>query len=602
MGRLMMSTAIFDLETDGLLDEVTTIHCLVFYDVEEKKLYSFIPSKVNEGLVKLETYDTLVGHNIIGYDIPVVEKLHPHIKLSDNVVDTLILSKLAYYNMHAVDEQRDIPPNLKGRYSLEAWGHRLGDNKGDYGEQENAWDTYTNEMLEYCEQDVKLTVKLYKKLLTKDWLPAGALRIEQEFAKVITEQTIAGWEFDVDKAQRLHVELMRDKEEIEKELYETFKPKYIYKGEKHYARSPFNRLGVAHWYNSAVEYTPFNPASRAHIALWLGDLYGWKPKMSEKGNPIVDSDVLSKLKYPEAQLLVKFFDINKLIGMVAEGNNAWLKLVGSDGRIHGQLDTVGAVTGRCTHRKPNVAQTPSGRAFKGKECRELFKAKPGYRIVGVDASGLELRMLAHYMAKWDKGSYGKQVLEGDIHCVNGIAAGLMEADWVAHSPEWEKGRGQAKTFIYAFLYGAGDGKIGSIVGGKAKEGKALKAKFFKTLPALEKLITSVTKSASKGYITGLTGRRLYIRSPHAALNTLLQSAGAYVMKYYTVALYSNLKGYDATMVGNIHDEVQMEVLETQVDEVKKIAEASFAEVTDLLNFRIKLEGEAQDGETWYDTH
>ena len=152
------------------------------------------------------------------------------------------------------------------------------------------------------------------------------------------------------------------------------------------------------------------------------------------------------------------------------------------------------------------------------------------------------------------------------------------------------------------MYGAGDGKIGSIVGGKAKEGKELKAKFFKTLPALEKLITSVTKVASKGYITGLTGRRLYIRSPHAALNTLLQSAGAYVMKYYTVALYNNLKGYDASMIGNIHDEVQMEVLETQVDEVKKIAEATFAEVTSLLNFRIKLEGEAQDGRTWYDTH
>lgn len=584
-----MKTAIFDLETNGLLDEVQTIHCLVYYDLEQKQLHSFDYADVVDGLIQLGEYDTLVGHNIIGYDIPVIRKLYPDVQLTDNVVDTLILSKLAYYNMHSIDEQKDIPSNLKGRHSLEAWGYRLNDNKGDFGKQEDAWDNYTPEMLEYCEQDVKLSVKLYRKLLKKDWLPAEALRIEQEFAKIMVEQTITGWKFDVDKAQRLHVELMQDKEAIEKELYETFKPKYLYKGEKHYARAPFNRLGVAHWYNSAVEYTPFNPASRQHIALWLGDLYGWKPKMSEKGNPIVDSVVLSKLKYPEAKLLVKFFDINKLIGMVAEGNNAWLKLVGNDDRIHGQLDTVGAVTGRCTHRKPNVAQTPSGRAFKGKECRELFVAKKGYSIVGVDASGLELRMLAHYMAKWDKGAYGKQVLEGDIHTVNQNAAGLDTRD-------------QAKTFIYAFLYGAGDGKIGSIVGGKAKEGKALKDKFFETLPALEKLITSVTKSAAKGYITGLTGRRLYIRSPHAALNTLLQSAGAYVMKYYTVALYNNLKEYDATMVGNIHDEVQLEVLDSQVDEVKKIAEASFAEVTALLDFRIKLEGEAQDGQSWYDTH
>ncbi len=585
----MMKTAIFDLETNGLLDEVHTIHCLVYYDLEQKQLHSFDYDGVVDGLIQLGEYDTLVGHNIIGYDIPVIRKLYPDVRLTDNVVDTLILSKLAYYNMHSIDEQKDIPSNLKGRHSLESWGYRLNDNKGDFGKQEGAWDNYTPEMLEYCEQDVKLSVKLYRKLRKKDWLPAEALRIEQEFAKIMVEQTITGWEFDVEKAQRLHVELMQDKEVIEKELYETFKPKYIYKGEKHYARVPFNRLGVAHWHNSAVDYTPFNPASRQHIALWLGDLYGWKPKMSEKGNPIVDSAVLSKLKYPEAHLLVKFFDINKLIGMVAEGNNAWLKLVGNDDRIHGQLDTVGAVTGRCTHRKPNVAQTPSGRAFKGKECRELFIAKKGYSIVGVDASGLELRMLAHYMAKWDKGAYGKQVLEGDIHTVNQNAAGLDTRD-------------QAKTFIYAFLYGAGDGKIGSIVGGKAKEGKALKAKFFETLPALEKLITSVTKSAAKGYINGLTGRRLYIRSPHAALNTLLQSAGAYVMKYYTVALYNNLKEYDATMVGNIHDEVQLEVLDSQVDEVKKIAEASFAEVTALLGFRIKLEGEAQNGQTWYDTH
>jgi DNA polymerase I-like protein with 3'-5' exonuclease and polymerase domains len=584
-----MKTAIFDLETNGLLDEVHTIHCLVLYDLEQKELHSFPPHKIDEGLELLSQYDTIVGHNIINFDIPVIRKLYPNVTVSDTVVDTLILSKLAYYNMHSIDEQSEIPPKLKGRYSLESWGYRLNDNKGDFGKQEDAWDKYTPEMLSYCEQDVKLSVKLYKKLLTKKWLPAEALRIEQEFAKIITEQTIAGWEFDVAKAQKLHVELMRDKEAIEKELYETFKPKYMFKGEKEYARAPFNRLGVAHWYNSSVEYTPFNPASRHHIALWLGDLYGWKPKKSEKGNPIVDSKVLSKLKWSEAQLLVKFFDINKLIGMVAEGNNAWLKLVGDDDRIHGQLDTLGAVTGRCTHRKPNVAQTPSSRAFRGKECRELFKAKKGYRIVGVDASGLELRMLAHYMAKWDKGSYGKQVLDGDIHTVNQEAAGLSTRD-------------QAKTFIYAFLYGAGDAKIGSIVGGKAKEGKALKAKFFKTLPALEKLITAVTKSATKGYVTGLTGRRLYIRSPHSALNSLLQSAGAYVMKYYTVALYNNLKGYDAQMVGNIHDEVQMEVLESQVDEVKKIAEASFAEVTDLLDFRIKLEGEAQDGTTWYDTH
>ena len=597
-----MKTAIFDLETNGLLSEVNTIHCLVFYDVEADKMFSFDYDGVLDGLIQLGEYDTIVGHNIIGYDIPVINKLFPAVELNCGVVDTLILAKLAYYNMHSIDEQSDIPPRLKGRYSLESFGYRLNDNKGDFGKQDDAWDVYTPEMLEYCKQDVKLTAKLYKKLLTKDWLPAEALRIEQEFAKIITQQTIDGWEFDVELAQRLHVVLLAEKNSLESELHKVFKPKYFSKGVKQYKKEPFNRLGIAHWEHNSIQLTTFNPGSRNHIAKWLGDQYGWKPKKSEKGNPIVDEAVLSKLKYPEARLLSKYFNVNKLLGMVAEGNNAWLKLVGADDRMHGQVDTVGAVTGRCTHRKPNVAQTPSSRAFMGKECRELYKAKKGYRIVGVDASGLELRMLAHFMAKWDGGSYGQKVLEEDIHYVNGVAAGLMDKDWVKGSPEYDKGRGQAKTFIYAFLYGAGDGKIGSIVGGKAKEGKALKAKFFKTLPALEKLINAVTKSASRGFITGITGRRMYIRSPHAALNTLLQSAGAYEMKYYTVQLANNLKGFDARMVGNIHDEVQMEVLVSQVDEVKKIAEASFAEVTKLLNFRIKLEGEAQDGTTWYDTH
>ncbi len=585
----MKKTAIFDLETDNLLDEVTTIHCLSFYDLEEEELHSFPPCSVYDGLLMLSEYDTIIGHNIIGFDIPVIHKLHPNISLSDTVVDTLLLSKLAYYNMHSVDELSDIPSKLKGRYSLEAWGHRLNSNKGDFGKQEDAWDVFTNEMLLYCEQDVKLTVKLYKKLLTKTWLPAEALRIEQEFAKIITQQTIDGWLFDVSKAQKLHVQLLQEKERVEEELHKVLKPKYLCMSHKSYKNPPYNRNGMAHWEHSSVELTRFNPASRQHIAKWFGDLYGWKPKLSEKGNPVVDSKVLGRLKYPEAKLLSHFFDVNKLLGMVAEGNNAWLKLVGNDDRIHGQLDTLGAVTGRCTHRKPNVAQTPSSRSFMGEECRALFKADKGYRIVGVDASGLELRMLAHYMAKWDGGEYGKKVLEEDIHTVNQEAAGLATRD-------------QAKTFIYAFLYGAGDGKIGSIVGGKAKEGKALKKKFFKTLPALEKLITSVTKAAEKGYITGLTGRRLYIRSPHAALNTLLQSAGAYVMKYYTVLLAEKLTKYDVRFVGNIHDEVQMEVLEAQVDEVKGVAEATFAEVTSTLNFRIKLEGEAKDGNSWLDTH
>ena len=282
--------------------------------------------------------------------------------------------------------------------------------------------------------------------------------------------------------------------------------------------------------------------------------------------------------------------------MVAEGANGWLKLVKDDSRIHGQLDTLGAVTGRCTHMRPNVAQVPSGRAFMGSECRQLFTTPSDKVIVGCDASGLELRMLAHYLAAYDGGEYGEQVVNGDIHTINQEAAGLPT-------------RANAKTFIYAFLYGAGSAKLGSVVGGGLKEGKALKQAFFTKLPALKKLSDAVQKAAEKGFLTGLSKRKYYIRSPHAALNVLLQGAGALIMKYYLIELDKALQlqadltpGIDYEFIGNIHDEVQVEVSKAHAKKVAEICESSFSLVEQKLAFRVKLEGEANIGKTWDDTH
>jgi len=584
-----MRKAIFDIETNGLLYEVTKIHCLVIYDMTEKQTYVYTYDNMEEGIKRLSEFDVIIGHNIIAYDIPVINKLYPEMLSLNKIVDTYLLGQLAYYNLTLVDTNKDMPTKLKGRHSLEAWGYRLGEYKGDFGKQDNAWEYYSEDMLDYCQQDVLVTTKLYKKLLTKD-VPEEALELEQEFAKVIQEQTENGWYFDVEKAQKLHVELMQEKEEIERQLLEVFKPMYLPNGkDKEYRKEPFRRNGIEYWAHTPVKLTEFNPSSRQHIVRWLKNLYGWQPEQhTDKGAPIVDSGVLGKLEYPEAQLLAKYFDLQKVIGMLAEGNNAWLKLVKDDNRIHGELNIMGAVTGRCTHRNPNLAQVPSARAFKGKECRELFTVPKGYTLVGCDASGLELRMLAHFMARYDGGVYGEKVLNEDIHTVNQLAAGLETRD-------------QSKRFIYAFLYGAGDAKIGEVVGGTSKDGKRLKAKFFQSLPALEKLITAVKKSASKGYITGITGRKLMIRSEHAALNVLLQSAGAYVMKYYTIAIANKLRGR-IKLVGNIHDEIQCEVKDEDVEYVSKVLEDTFQDVTEKLNFRIKLEGEANAGRNWSDTH
>jgi len=600
---------IFDIESDGLLDTVSVIHCGVTYNTETKEYKRYTNEEISLLINDLQAADALAGHNIISYDIPVIEKLYG-INLGDKeLYDTLIVSRIAYYNLIAIDSNsRRVPPRLKGSHGLKAWGYRLGDNKGTYGEQEDAWSTYSTEMLDYCEQDVVLNVKLYNKLLTKG-VPWSAISIEQDFALIISRQTRYGWHFDVEKAQALHIELLDEKTSIEDELSKVFTPlkdwipmnvvpMYTKTGsvsklyEKQVARGA-HMDSKGRW--GRFDEIFFNPGSRHHIRRWMEEVYNWhSPEKTEKGTPIINEAVLKNAKFPEAQLLRKYFLIQKVLGMVAEGANGWLRLVQDDGRIYGQVNTLGAVTGRCTHSKPNIAQTPSGRSFKGKECRELWTVPKGKEIVGCDASGLELRMLAHYMAAFDGGEYGEQVVNGDIHTINQEAAGLPTRD-------------NAKTFIYGFLYGAGNAKIGEIVNGTAGHGKKLKESFLNKLPALKKLTSAVKKASKKGFLVGLSGRKYAIRSEHSALNVLLQGAGALVMKYYLVELDKRLQakytsGIDYEFIGNIHDEVQMEVSTDLVEDISKIAEESFAGVEKQLNFRVKLEGEAQHGRTWNDTH
>jgi len=600
---------IFDLETNGLLDTVTTTHCAVTYDTETDEYNLYRPQDIPKLLGDLKKAKAISGHNIIGFDLPVIKKLYG-VDLWEHceIVDTLLLSQLAYYNLQHLDEPTKLPPRMKGLHGLKAWGYRLGTNKGTYGEQEDAWDSFSEEMLEYCKQDVHLNAVLYKRLVAKS-VPAEAFRIEQEFARIIQRQTTFGWLFDIESAQLLHVKLVTKKEKLFKQLEETFKPlqdwialkpapMYTKKGDvsvryqKQIAKGAHNDEDNGWGYWDTIY---FNPGSRHHIRRWMEEVYGWtSPKQTEKGTPIINEEVLKGVKFPEAELLREYFLAQKILGMVAEGKNAWLKLVQDDGRIHGQIKTLGAVTGRCTHNRPNVAQTPSSGSFMGKECRRLFTSPKGRKIVGCDASGLELRMLAHYMAIYDDGAYGEQVVNGDIHTINQEAAGLPTRD-------------NAKTFIYGFLYGAGVAKLGQIVGGSIKKGRELRNRFLAKLPAIENLSDAVKDKAAKGYLFGLNKRKYYIRSEHSALNVLLQGAGAMVMKYYLVALDRELQkqwvpGKDYEFVGNIHDEVQIEVKESIAEDVAKVCVGAFPLVEEELHFRVKLEGEAKIGDTWEETH
>ena len=384
---------------------------------------------------------------------------------------------------------------------------------------------------------------------------------------------------------------MTKREEIKKVMDDTFEPLV----EERWSEKTGKKL--------KDKVTPFNPGSRQQIAYRLMKKYDWKPtEFTPAGQVKIDEDVLKKLDYPEAKTLADYFLIDKRISQLAEGDQAWLKLE-RNGIIHGSINTNGAVTGRATHQSPNLAQVPAVRSPYGRECRSLFTVPNGFKQVGCDLSGLELRCLAHYMHRWDNGTYGDTVINGkqsdgtDIHTVNQRAAGLSTRD-------------QAKTFIYAFLYGAGDAKIGSVTGGGSREGKALKAKFFAAVPALKNLRNAVGTASKRGYLVGLDGRHVHVRSEHAALNTLLQSAGALISKQWLIEvdLWATEKGLkygldaDWAMLGWIHDEIQFAVKEEFADEFGRAVVDCARRAGDYFSFNIPIGAEYSTGMNWAETH
>jgi DNA polymerase I-like protein with 3'-5' exonuclease and polymerase domains len=568
---------IFDLETDGLLDDVTKVHCIVTQDTETGDVRTYDPTQIDLALEVLENADRIGGHNVMAYDIPVLRKLYDF-KYNGKLFDTLVASRLIWPNMKEKDMlKRTVDNKLIGSHSLKAWGQRLKFHKGDYGEQDEAWDAYTQQMLDYCVQDVALNVKLYELILSKKY-PEEPMRLEHEMNRLLIKQQEEGFPFDVPKAQKLYTFLSARKQVIETDLINKLDPTIIVLKTK-------------------TKTIPFNPASRQQIADRLQKL-GWTPKeFTPSGEPKVDEKILAGIDLPEAALLTEFLMLNKRLGQLGNGKQAWLKLEKA-GRIHGRVNHMGAVTSRCTHSDPNVAQVPSAGAAFGKECRELFHAPSGYSLLGADASGLELRCLAHYMNRFDGGRYGKEILEGDIHTANQEAAGLAT-------------RSQAKTFIYGFLYGAGNEKIGQIIGKGAKEGGQIKKRFLAKTPALKKLTEALNNKLEnqrgEKFINGLDGRLIPIRHPHAALNTLLQSAGAIICKkwYATVENMIRAKGYtneEVTIVAFVHDEVQILVKKGLEDEVGEITKAAIKETERAFNFKCALDSEFQVGSSWAETH
>ena len=620
---------VFDIETDGLVEEVTTVHSLVLKDLDSGTMYSYATDRayksIENGLVRLSKADVIVGFNSIRFDLPVLFKLYPEFGADLDLnspdighLDLLVCSRLIWPDMYERDwpgvKQGKTPLSLRGRHSLKSWGYRLGLLKGEYAVED--FGEWTQDMQTYCERDVEITYKLWELIRSKNY-STDAMALEQTFADLINQQEDNGFGFDVTKAGNLYGQLIMEKEELRDKLSKEMPPREE------------QMKSLDHWIdkNTDLRYatikdaktngikredllegprrirrTPFNPTSRQQVSELLIKRYGWKPKeYTPDGHAKVDEKILSSLSYPPAEDITKLFLIEKRIGQLAEGEQAWLRLV-KDGRIHGGCNTNGAISGRVTHVRPNLATVPRVGNPYGAECRSLFIPRSGTVLCGFDASGLELRCAAHYLATYDKGKYIETVTTGDPHTANQKAAGLSTRD-------------QSKTFIYALIYGAGFQKLGSIAKPNGseeeqiKEGKRLKKKFFGNIPAFERLINAIkTKFRTVGYLKGLDGRELRIRSEHSSVNLLFQSAGAIIMKQTLINFWEDLEKInlvhqrDYWLVVNVHDEFQWECKEDLAKPLGQAARMAIKKAGEDLSVRCPLDGEWKSGKNWAETH
>lgn len=619
---------VIDTESDGFVDELTKLHSLVLRDPETEEIVlscandgPFAPIK--EGLQLLAEARTIIGHNILGHDLPAIRKVYPQFTTAAKIRDTLVISRVAWPKDRlrdadfALQKKGKIPGQMIGRHSIEAWGYRVGVQK--VGTDITDWSTWTPNMHERCEVDCLVNVKVWKNLQEQE-VPEDVIKIEQRVQSILTRQERRGFTFDGKAAEELLKTLQARSAELHDKLLGAFPPWDV--------KTPFTPKAnnktkgyVKGVPTHKVKTIVFNPASRDHIAGRLIELRGWQPReFTPSGKPKVDETTIEMLDFPEAKLLTEYLLVGKRLGQLADGKEALLKHVKEDGRIHGRVDPNGTTTYRMSHSKPNMSQVPSSKKPYGKEFRALLRASAGMVLVGADADALELRMLAGYMARYDGGAYIKTVLEGkkeegtDMHSVNARALGLDPTKKYPIGGSMIVGREVAKVWFYAFIYGAGDWKLGFILGirgndGKTKSaGKASRKRFTSKLPALGKLIDQL-KAANKkrGHLVAIDGRKLFVRSDHAILNTLLQSAGGILMKHALVILDDNLSmeiepGRDYEFVMNAHDEWQIETTEQYAEGIGKNAVEAIKLAGAKFKFRCPLDGAYAVGKTWADTH
>ena len=407
--------------------------------------------------------------------------------------------------------------------------------------------------------------------------------LEHQVAQILTQQEQHGWFFNEPAARELESTLRKEYEETSKLLRNrypyvsgpVFTPKRNNRTKGFFAGAPFTKL------------KELNPTSRDHIAWILSTHYDWQPSsLTNSGKAVIDETVLKDIGTDIALQFLTLLDLTKKLGMISEGVNAWQKLV-TKSRIHHHC-SVATATFRAAHRSPNLAQVPSDERF-----RRLFTASPGLSMVGCDLAGVELRMLAHYLARWDGGRYAKVLLHGDIHQENADKIGVS--------------RKLVKTISYAFLYGAGDQKLGisydkQLSPEKAKKkGKEIRKAYIDAIPGLEKLLEGVHKASERGYVQGIDKRKILVDSKHKSLNYLIQGSSAVLAKRWMLLTHENLPP-TAKQLAFVHDELQFECEKKDVEDLKFLLELSAVQAGEYYKLRCPIAAESKSGSTWADVH
>jgi len=533
-----------DIETNSALNRIWC--CCTYVEGDEDVQVWTNSSSFNEYIAGM---DVVVAHNGIGFDYDILNRYWGSDFSQHRLVDTLVLSRLAN-------------PIREGGHSLKNWGSVLGFPKDDFSD----WDGgLTEEMIKYCKQDVRVLHRVHQ-ALTKELkgFSQKSQDLEHEVAVIIHEQVQNGFKIDVKTLMLFICELTQLQDQLEQELQKTFEPTIVQLKTKQ-------------------KVIPFNPGSRHQIADRLMKM-GWKPdRRTDKGHPIVDEAVLEKIGTPAAKQLQEYLLVQKRLAQA----KSWMEAVGEDNRVHGKVLTIGANTGRMSHNSPNMAQIPAVRSPYGKVCRSIWTVDKDNVLVGADLSGIELRCFAHYLQ--DKG-YIDEIVNGDVHTRNQHLFGVATRDL-------------AKTVLYAGLYGASPTKLSDIVGGHSSEGARLREGFNK-IPGYTALTAKIDRLASKGWVEGLDGRRLIVRSQHAALNLLLQGAGAIIFKQWLVLIknYLTQAGIKYKLVASVHDEVQCEVERGRADEAGKLIVQAAVDAGTVLNFRCPVAAEYKCGSSWFSTH